>query len=117
MSSNSKEKRVTALEDDLQIEDIHGFVTCSHEEQWWVGCVIHVDEDTLAVTISILQPHGPSSSFRFPAVPNVVNITLVDCELYAYINIATYGPYLLNGPLPIHLCMHCLMIHIDIVID
>ena len=76
MSSNSKEKRVTALEDDLQIEDIHGFVTCSHEEQWWVGCVIHVDEDTLAVTISILQPHGPSSSFRFPAVPNVVNITL-----------------------------------------
>ena len=55
MSPNSVEKKVTIPEGDLFIENLHGFVTCLHREHWWVGCIIHVDEDTSEVILSILN--------------------------------------------------------------
>ena len=63
LSTTSKEERVTFLESELPIEEICGFVTLLYEKHWWVGCVLQLDEDNGEAMISILHPHGPSSSF------------------------------------------------------
>lgn len=59
-STTCKEERVTATEDELDIEDIQGFITCVHNEQWWLACVLTVNEEDNDVRASFLHPPGPS---------------------------------------------------------
>lgn len=77
-SATSKEERVTILKSELASEEINGFVTCVYDKEWWVGCVLQVDEDSEQVSVSFLHPHGPSRSFKYPARPDVFNIALRD---------------------------------------
>ena len=75
-SSTSKEERVTVQQDELELDEIHGFITCLHKGKWWVGCVLQVNEDSGKVFVRLLHPHGPSSSFYYPAKEKNIEVTL-----------------------------------------
>ena len=44
-SSISKNERVTKQDMEIQIEAVSGYVTCVHNNYWWLGCVIDKDID------------------------------------------------------------------------
>ena len=73
-SAISKVERVTIQEGDLVLEEIRGFVTCAYNDDWWLACVLQVDEDSEEISASLLHPHGPSRSFRYPPSPDILNI-------------------------------------------
>ena len=80
-SDASRKERVTLAKDDLPPETIAGFVTCLHDGNWWLACVLEVTQE---VRLTFLHPPGPSSSFRYPqsqdirTVPIENILTLVD---------------------------------------
>ena len=65
-STVSREERVTTMENDLPIESIAGFVTCFDDRIWWLGCVLDVSQETNSVRLTLLEPHGPATSFKYP---------------------------------------------------
>ena len=75
------QERVTLSEDNLPPETIAGFVTCLHDGNWWLACVLEVTQE---VRLTFLHPPDPSSSFRYPqsqdirTVPIENILTLVD---------------------------------------
>ena len=77
-SSNSKRQRVTVSEDELTPEEITGFITCVYDKQWWVACVLQMDVDCEEVTVSFLHPHGPSTTFKYPKQPDILDIPFSD---------------------------------------
>ena len=77
-SAISKIERVTVQEEDLVLEEIKGFVTCAYNGCWWLACVMQVNEDTDIISMSLLHPHGPSRSFKYPLIPDIVNISIGD---------------------------------------
>ncbi len=72
--TTSKEERVTVLENDLEVEDIKGFVTCVYDDQWWMACVLQVDEDN--VKVSFLHRQGPSRFYKYPARRDILTIPI-----------------------------------------
>ena len=75
-SSTPKEERVTLSETvELPLEEINGFVTVVHNDQWRIGCVLHTDEDSKTVTMNFLCPQGPSHSFKYPPKQNIITIS------------------------------------------
>ena len=71
--------KVTLSElDELPLEEIKGFVTAVHNSQWWVGCALCADEDSREIKINFLCPQGPSPSFRYPSIQNVLVISQND---------------------------------------
>ena len=77
-SSISKVERVTIEEGDLVLEEIKGFVTCAYDDDWWLACVLQVDEDSEEISVSFLHPRGPSRSFRYPPTPDILSIPIED---------------------------------------
>ncbi|MCP3667236.1 MAG: hypothetical protein GY696_32870, partial [Gammaproteobacteria bacterium] len=69
-SDSSEFRRVSVTGDDtseeLELEEIRGFVTVIWSGQWWLACVISVDAEFGDVKLSFLQPAGPSGSYKFP---------------------------------------------------
>ena len=59
-------------------------MTCFDDGMWWLGCVLEVSQDSNLVKLTILQPHGPTSSFKYPRVEDIRTLpidnilTLVD---------------------------------------
>ena len=72
------EERVQMAQNDLQLESIVGFVTSKMDCKWWLSCVIEVIQANSCVTLTLLHPHGPSASFKFPASPDVCTVPLND---------------------------------------
>lgn len=66
-----KEERVTSGETDIAVESISGFVTCLSDGQWWLACVVQVHVENSRVKLTYLHPHGPSNSFKYPAVQDI----------------------------------------------
>ena len=58
LSPTSKEERVSIQENELALEDIRGFVICMYDKQWWLACVLEVDEDSDSVKVNYLHPHA-----------------------------------------------------------
>ena len=77
-STISKVERVTVEEGDLVLEEIKGFVTCAYDDDWWLACVLRLNEDSEEVSVSFLHPQGPSRSFKYPPTPDVLNIPVGD---------------------------------------
>ena len=77
-SSVSKEERVTSRESELPVEQISGFVTCCYGGQWWVACVLQLDADNNEVRVTFLHPHGPSRSFKYPHIQDILSIPMSD---------------------------------------
>ena len=73
LSSVSKDERVTKHEMDIEMEQVSGYVTCMHSNSWWLACVLEKDNDNAEVKLTFLHPHGPSRSFKYPAVPDIVH--------------------------------------------
>ena len=77
-STVSKEVKVISVDSEVPPANISGFVTCVYEHKWWLGCVLQVEKDDPLVTVSFLHPHGPCSSFRYPAAPEVHTLIIRD---------------------------------------
>ena len=71
-----KEERVTLWESELQVEQITGFLTCCYDGQWWVACVLQLDADNNDVKVTLLYPHGPSLSFNYPHLQDIVSVRI-----------------------------------------
>ena len=75
-SSVAKEERVTHLSKmEIAIDEIKGFVTAVYENEWWLGCVLQVNQDDKTISINILIPHGPSQSYKYPAEERVIMVS------------------------------------------
>ena len=75
-SSVAKEERVTRLsKTEIAIDEIKGFVTAVRETDWWLGCVLQVNQDDKTVSINILIPHGASQSYKYPAEEKVIMVS------------------------------------------
>ncbi len=66
-----KEERVTSGETDIAVESISGFVACLRDGQWWLACVLQMHVENSRVKLTFLHPHGPSNSFKYPAVQDI----------------------------------------------
>jgi hypothetical protein len=74
-SPNYTENPVSSVRKDTnQLKDITGFVSCMYDNFWWLGCVLSVSEESNDVKISFLHPHGPSTSYIYPAMPHIVRL-------------------------------------------
>ena len=78
LSNRSKVERVTKLATDLELEQVAGYVTCKSQGHWWLAQVLTKDSDNSEVKLSLLHPHGPARSFKYPPSPNVINMALAD---------------------------------------
>ena len=78
LSSISKNERVTKQDMDIHIELVSGYVTCVHNNYWWLGCVLEKDIDNAEVKLTLLHPHGPSRSFKYPAQPDIVVLPVLN---------------------------------------
>ena len=43
------------------------FIACHYDTFWWVGLVQEIDEEQRDCLIQFMHPHGPSTSFKWPA--------------------------------------------------
>ena len=73
-SSTSKDVKVTKQDCELEIDVISGFVTCTYDREWWLACVLEVDSENIEVKVTFLHPYGPTRSFRYPSVPDILTI-------------------------------------------
>ena len=46
--------------------DSGDYVACVYGSDWWVGCVVSIDEESGEVEAKFMHPNGPCSSFRWP---------------------------------------------------
>lgn len=75
-SSEFKEINVALGENELTLEEISGFVTCSYDAvQWWLACVLELDMDNDVVKVALLHPNGPSSSFKYPNKQHILTLS------------------------------------------
>ena len=77
-STICKEERVTVIEGELELDNLQGYVTCVYNKEWWIACVLEVNEDKREVKVSFLHPQGPSRSFRYPAQSDILSIPVAD---------------------------------------
>ena len=47
-----KDVSISLLENELTLEEISGFITCSYDDQWWVACVLQLDSDNETVKVN-----------------------------------------------------------------
>ena len=64
------------MEDDLQIDDISGYVTCVHSSKWWLACVLGIDKENAKVKVTLLHPSRPSHSYKYPSKPDTLFLPL-----------------------------------------
>jgi hypothetical protein len=63
---------ISVLKDMIKLKGITGFVTCMYDTFWWLGCVLSVSEKSNDVKISFFHPHGPTTSYIYPAMPHIL---------------------------------------------
>ena len=63
---------------EIVIHEIKGFVTAGYENEWWLGCVLQVNQDDKTVSINILIPHGPPQSYKYSAKERVIMVSTDD---------------------------------------
>ena len=78
-STTFREEKVTLGSNELPIESITGFVTCSSEHKWWLACVIKTIPIRSCVQLTFLHPHGPLSSFKYLAHEDIMHNCLRQC--------------------------------------
>ena len=67
------------LPHNLELEEVSGFVTRSHNNQWWLQCVIETHTEAVQISLTLLHPPGPSRSYKYPDVQVVVTLPLEVC--------------------------------------
>ncbi len=69
-----RDETILQAKDDLP-NNIVGFVTCVYERKWWLVCILKVINDS-KFKATFLHPHGPSVSFRYPAVQDINTVSI-----------------------------------------
>jgi len=60
-SSEMKEEDVMDSDipsNEVLVDEIRRFVTCKYKKQWWLGCVLEVNNSDETVKITFLRPHA-----------------------------------------------------------
>ena len=73
-SRDCKEEKVVKDEGELGLDGLSGYVTCVYESEWWLACVLSVDSENAEVKLNFLHPYGPTSSYRYPAIPDILSV-------------------------------------------
>ena len=77
--SNLDEGRLVRItKENIDFQNINGFVTLIHDRHWWLGCVLEKYPDNGKVKLTVLQPKGPSPSFCYPSHPNIFLLEKAD---------------------------------------
>ena len=71
-SDDYKEEKVSKQEKELEIDEVSGFVTCKYEDKWWLSCILNSDAENAEVEVTFLHPHGPSRSYKYPSIPDLL---------------------------------------------
>ena len=77
-STVPKEEKVAKQDSELVIDSISGFVTCTYDRKWWLACVLNVDAENAEAKVTFLHPHGPSRSFKYPNIPDILIVPTTD---------------------------------------
>ena len=77
-SGDCKEEKVVKDEGELELDGLSGYVTCVYESEWWLACVLSVDSENAEVKLNFLHPYGPTSSYRYPAIPDILSVPSSD---------------------------------------
>ena len=64
--------------EELEMEEVSGYVLCVHRSLWWLACVLEKDAENAELKVTLLHPHGPSRSFRYPSIPDITVLPLVN---------------------------------------
>ena len=78
LSDSFRKEMVTKQGRELEIDQITGFVTCVYDGEWWLACVLDVDSDNAEVKVTFLHPHGPTRSFKYPSLPDILTVSVSD---------------------------------------
>ena len=89
-SDVSRKEKVALPKIEILPESITWFITCLHEENWWLACMLKACSDTKKVKLTFLHPHGPSNSFKYPE-PQSIHTTPMDDILTLVDPRARYG--------------------------
>lgn len=73
-SNSSRIESTTTSEGELEFSEMVGFLICRYDEHWWLGCVIDSDDENQTIKMKFLHPHGPSPSFHYPDVDDILNV-------------------------------------------
>ena len=52
-----------------------GYVTCDYNGQWWLAFVLGIDRENSEVKPTFLHPNGPSRSFKYPSLPDILTVS------------------------------------------
>ena len=77
-STTFKTEKVTKQDSELGIEAISGYVTCIYDAEWWLAFVLETDKEKAELKVTILHPRGPSRSFKYPSIPDILIVPSSD---------------------------------------
>lgn len=71
--SSSNQHEIFKLADDLlSLESVQFEVIIVYEEKWWVGFIVDKYYEVDEFSASLMEPSGPSTSYRYPTLPKIV---------------------------------------------
>lgn len=74
------EEELTALdgEEELNLININGYVTCAYDGKWYAACVLSVDSINEEITLSFLHPPAPFHSCAYPTPEDKLSVPFSD---------------------------------------
>lgn len=42
------------------------YIACMYDGNWWLGNITERDYDQVDVKVTLMHPHGPAATFRWP---------------------------------------------------
>ena len=73
-SESGREAEVTTDVDRFTTEDIRDIVTIIHNNQSYLGCILHTYPDNFEIKVICLMPAGPKPSFTYPHRLDIVTL-------------------------------------------
>lgn len=86
-SPDFKVCRVAGCSENLQDNDIVGYVTVEFGSSWKLGYVMDKNPTTKVAKLTLLKPDGPSQKFKFPKKSVIIEIPY--CKLLTSANVKT----------------------------
>ena len=77
-SGECKKVKVVKDEEELELDGLSGFVTCAYGNEWWLACILSVDPENAEVKVTFLHPHGPTRSYYYPSIPDILSVPITD---------------------------------------
>jgi hypothetical protein len=62
--------KLVTVEDEIPIQ-LAKFIVCTYDDKHWLGMVMELDRDNADVQVKFMNPHLPSTSFKWPVRDDV----------------------------------------------